>query len=222
MGCAEPADHNNPVQHCLRRAGRPFDRWLAFVFVLHGGQHNLDLFLHLHQQYSQYFCGEQPGVRQGLFPAADHPDQPGADQPHQLFDPVCYVRALLGRVCGHRRQPAPDPLAHRGALRCAGGHAARPRRRDHRLLDYKLGKAWKVGLDYSFITGNNNYPFVANAVAGSLKDKLTQDNAKGITYHEIAPSITYKVGKVSATAYYGRNLGDVNYGKGRVEIRYDF
>ena len=45
-------------------------------------------------------------------------------------------------------------------------------------LDYKLGKAWKVGLDYSFITGNNNYPFVANAVAGSLKDKLTQDNAK--------------------------------------------
>lgn len=89
-------------------------------------------------------------------------------------------------------------------------------------LDYKLGKAWKVGLDYSFITGNNNYPFVANAVAGSLKDKLTQDNAKGITYHEIAPCITYKVGKVSATAYYGRNLGDVNYGKGRVEIRYDF
>ncbi|WP_394949668.1 hypothetical protein [uncultured Helicobacter sp.] len=89
-------------------------------------------------------------------------------------------------------------------------------------LDYKLTKAWKVGLDYSFITGNNNYPFVANAVAGSLKDKLTQDNAKGITYHEIAPSITYKVGKVSATAYYGRNLGDVNYGKGRVEIRYDF
>lgn len=89
-------------------------------------------------------------------------------------------------------------------------------------LDYKLTKAWKVGLDYSFITGNNNYLFVANAVAGSLKDKLTQDNAKGITYHEIAPSITYKVGKVSATAYYGRNLGDVNYGKGRVEIRYDF
>lgn len=89
-------------------------------------------------------------------------------------------------------------------------------------LDYKLGKAWKAGLDYSFITGNNNYPFVVNAVAGSLKDRLMQDNAKGITYHEIAPSITYKVGKVSATAYYGRNLGDVNYGKGRVEIRYDF
>lgn len=104
----------------------------------------------------------------------------------------------------------------------AGGRSGTSIYVGYLALDYKLTKAWKVGLDYSFITGNNNYPFVANAVAGSLKDKLTQDNAKGITYHEIAPSITYKVGKVSATAYYGRNLGDVNYGKGRVEIRYDF
>ncbi|MFC3866873.1 hypothetical protein [Helicobacter equorum] len=104
----------------------------------------------------------------------------------------------------------------------AGGRSGTSIYVGYLALDYKLTKAWKVGLDYSFITGNNNYPFVDNAVAGSLKDKLKQDNAKGITFHEIAPSITYKVGKVSATAYYGRNLGDVNYGKGRVEFRYDF
>ena len=88
-------------------------------------------------------------------------------------------------------------------------------------IDYALSKAWKIGLDYSYITGNNNYPFVTNVVSG-----LQAANAlsgKGITFHEIAPSLTYKpIKNVTAVAMYGRNVGDVNYGKARFEIRYDF
>lgn len=88
-------------------------------------------------------------------------------------------------------------------------------------IDYALGKAWKIGLDYSYITGNNNYPFVTNVVSD-----LQAANAlsgKGITFHEIAPSLTYKpIKNVTAVAMYGRNVGDVNYGKARFEIRYDF
>lgn len=88
-------------------------------------------------------------------------------------------------------------------------------------IDYALSKAWKIGLDYSYITGNNNYPFVVNVVSD-----LQAANAlsgKGITFHEIAPSLTYKpIKNVTAVAMYGRNVGDVNYGKARFEIRYDF
>lgn len=88
-------------------------------------------------------------------------------------------------------------------------------------IDYALSKAWKIGLDYSYITGNNNYPFVTNVVSD-----LQAANAlsgKGITFHEIAPSLTYKpIKNVTAVAMYGRNVGDVNYGKARFEIRYDF
>lgn len=88
-------------------------------------------------------------------------------------------------------------------------------------IDYALDKAWKIGLDYSYITGNNNYPFVTNVVSD-----LQETNAlsgKGITFHEIAPSLTYKpIKNVTAVAMYGRNVGDVNYGKARFEIRYDF
>lgn len=88
-------------------------------------------------------------------------------------------------------------------------------------IDYALSKAWKIGLDYSYITGNNNYPFVVNVVSD-----LQETNAlsgKGITFHEIAPSLTYKpIKNVTAVAMYGRNVGDVNYGKARFEIRYDF
>lgn len=87
-------------------------------------------------------------------------------------------------------------------------------------LDFKLSQSWKFGLDYSFITGDNNYPFIANAVAGSLIEKI---GGRGVTFHEIAPSLTYKpIKNVTAAVMYGRNLGDVNYGKARFEVRYDF
>ena len=88
-------------------------------------------------------------------------------------------------------------------------------------LDFALGKSWKLGLDYSYITGNNNYPFVSSVISNAASSAALA--GKGITFHEVAPSLTYKpIKNVTAVAMYGRNFGDVNYGKARFEIRYDF
>lgn len=101
-----------------------------------------------------------------------------------------------------------------------GGRAGSSIQVGYLALDYALTKSWKLGLDYSYIGGNNSYPYVESVL--SAQDLADAQNGKGITFHEVAPSITYKIGRVTATAYYGQNFGDVNYGKGRVEMRYDF
>lgn len=101
-----------------------------------------------------------------------------------------------------------------------GGRAGSSIQVGYLALEYALGKSWKLGLDYSLIGGNNSYPYVESVL--SAEDLADAQNGRGITFHEIAPSITYKIGRVTATAYYGQNVGDVNYGKGRVEMRYDF
>lgn len=88
-------------------------------------------------------------------------------------------------------------------------------------LNLALGKSWNLGLDYSRISGDNNYPFVANVISTAASEAALA--GKGITFHEVAPSLTYKpIKNVTAVAMYGRNFGDVNYGKARFEIRYDF
>ena len=102
----------------------------------------------------------------------------------------------------------------------AGGRADTSIQVGYLVLDYALTKAWKLGLDYSFISGDNNYPYIPSVLSQS--DINDAQNGKGITFQEIAPSVTYKVGRLTATAYYGQNVGEVNYGRGRVEMRYDF
>ena len=102
----------------------------------------------------------------------------------------------------------------------AGGRAGSSIQVGYLALDYALTKAWKLGLDYSFISGDNNYPYIPSVLSQS--DINDAQNGKGITFQEIAPSVTYKVGRLTATAYYGQNVGEVNYGRGRVEMRYDF
>lgn len=88
-------------------------------------------------------------------------------------------------------------------------------------LNLALGKSWNLGLDYSRISGDNNYPFVSSVISNAASSAALA--GKGITFHEVAPSLTYKpIKNVTAVAMYGRNFGDVNYGKARFEIRYDF
>ena len=77
----EPAYHHGAVQRGVRRHCRAFyGRTPSFLFYM-ARQYGVDLFCILHQRHGQHLCGQQPGVRQGVFPTAYHPHQPGIDQP---------------------------------------------------------------------------------------------------------------------------------------------
>ena len=102
----------------------------------------------------------------------------------------------------------------------AGGRTDSSIQVGYLALEYGLTKAWKIGLDYSLVGGDNSYPYIEAIL--SAADRTRAQSGKGITFHEIAPSVGYKVGRVSVTAYYGQNLGDVTYSKARAEMRYDF
>ncbi|WP_395001991.1 hypothetical protein [uncultured Helicobacter sp.] len=103
----------------------------------------------------------------------------------------------------------------------AGGRKGTSIQVAYAAIDYAFAKSWKIGLDYSYVTGNNNYPFVRAAVSQAAKNAALA--GKGVSFHEVAPSITFKpIKNITAVALYARNFGDVNYGKGLFEIRYDF
>lgn len=85
-------------------------------------------------------------------------------------------------------------------------------------LEYRIFKPLKLGLDVSYIGGNNNYAYVNVAKAPNLAV-----DSKGINFFEIAPSFSYNLSeKLTFSAFYARWVGDVEFGKTRAEIRYQF
>ncbi|RDU59813.1 hypothetical protein [Helicobacter marmotae] len=85
-------------------------------------------------------------------------------------------------------------------------------------IDFKLTAPLKIGLDISYISGDNNYAYVNVSRAPNMKE-----NAKGIDFFEVAPSLTYALSeKLKFNLFYAQWLGDVTFGKTRAEIRFDF
>ncbi|MGI0440134.1 hypothetical protein ACRE1S_06370 [Helicobacter himalayensis] len=83
-------------------------------------------------------------------------------------------------------------------------------------LNYTIIKALKLGLDVSYVGGDNNYNTIAVA-----KQKGTFE--KGITFTEIAPSLSYKLNEnFEFSLFYALVMGDVEFGKSRFELKYNF
>ena len=134
MDHSEPAHHHRDFQRCVRRHGQHAHRRRARLFVLHGRQYGVDLLCQLRQQYSQYVCDKLTDFWQGVLPAPDDAGQPGADKPNQLRHSGGHVPDLLGVLLCHGQRRHLYAVGAGCAVRRAGGHAAGPRRRHHRVV----------------------------------------------------------------------------------------
>ncbi|RDU52819.1 hypothetical protein CQA49_06945 [Helicobacter sp. MIT 00-7814] len=85
-------------------------------------------------------------------------------------------------------------------------------------LNYAIIKPLKLGLDVSYVGGDNNYNTIAVA-----KQSANITEGKGITFTEIAPSLSYKLNEnFEFSVFYAYVTGDVEFGKSRFELKYNF
>lgn len=85
------------------------------------------------------------------------------------------------------------------------------------VLSYTISKPFKINLDIAHIGGDNNYTILDVAKAPR------QTTAKGITFTEITPSLSYKLSdKLNFSVWYAYATGDMNFGKSRFELRHTF
>ena len=84
-------------------------------------------------------------------------------------------------------------------------------------LSYAVIKPLKLGLDVSCVGGDNNYNTIAVA------KRPTNINGKGMTFTEIAPSLSYKLNEnFDFSVFYAYVTGDMEFGKSRFELKYTF
>lgn len=98
-----------------------------------------------------------------------------------------------------------------------GGRAGTSIMAIYAQLNYTIAKALKLGLDVSYVGGDNNYNTI-----GVAKRQATYEG-KGITFTEIAPSLSYKLNEnFEFSLFYALVRGDVEFGKSRFELKYNF
>lgn len=99
-----------------------------------------------------------------------------------------------------------------------GGRAGTSIMAIYAQLNYAIIKPLKLGLDVSYVGGDNNYNTIAVA-----KQSANIAEGKGITFTEIAPSLSYKLNEnFEFSVFYAYVTGDVEFGKSRFELKYNF
>ncbi len=98
-----------------------------------------------------------------------------------------------------------------------GGRAGTSIMAIYAQLNYTIAKALKLGLDVSYVGGDNNY----NTIGVAKRQNAFE--GKGITFAEIAPSLSYKLNEnFEFSLFYALVMGDVEFGKSRFELKYNF
>lgn len=82
-------------------------------------------------------------------------------------------------------------------------------------------KSFKLGLDYAYVAGNNNFQVTPTA-SKTAKDKVTQ-NHKAV-FHEVSVTASYGFidNKVTLSGLFGSTFGDLEMMRARVKLNYAF
>lgn len=86
-----------------------------------------------------------------------------------------------------------------------------------------------LGLDYAYVGGNNNYAMMNKAIserAGTAKSAgdLVSERNMDATLHEVSFTVSYDFipKKLTLSGLIGSTFGDLQMGKGRVNLKYSF
>lgn len=88
-------------------------------------------------------------------------------------------------------------------------------------ITYSGVKSLKIGLDYAYVGGDNNYAPAATARATAKADVTAN---KGATFHEVSFTASYGFfdNKLTLSGLIGSTFGDLQMARGRVNVKYSF
>lgn len=85
-------------------------------------------------------------------------------------------------------------------------------------IKYKGIQSMSIGLDYAYVSGNNNYALMKKA-----KNNPQNEITKNVTLHEVSATLGYAFSeKLALSAIVGSTFGDLAMGRARMRVTYSF